>query len=283
MTTPRKLLLVGGPKTGKSHFLGQLNIRLTVRNGRYKLLTLAEDLSVVQEISERLHDGLSGEHTPTGFNQDLLLTLVDESGATVELVVPDYGGEQIQQLVTDRRINPIWQTQLEASGDWLLFVRLDALLPLEDLINRDLPDAAELEKRNQQAGSTTLTEQSFFVELLQILLYARGCSVFEPAQLPNLTVVLTCWDNLSTGSQGSRPDAVLAKELPMLHHFLTATWPVSAWQTWGLSSTGRTLNATKPDADYLHHGPEEFGYVIQPDGQSSNDLTLLLASLLDTP
>lgn len=283
MNPPRKLLVIGGPKTGKSHFLSQLNNRLAARRGRYRLLTPAADLSIVQTISERLYNGLSGEHTPTSFNKELLLTLTDATGRPIELTVPDYGGEQIDQIVRGRRINPAWQSQLESSGDWLLFIRPDLLRPLEDLVNRGLPDQAELAKHHQQEGSVSLSDQAFFVELLQILLYARGCSALEPAHLPTLTVVLTCWDNLAEPEVPSRPEDVLHHHLPFLHHFLVAVWPASAWQVWGLSSTGRTLSATDPDEEYVDLGPEKFGFVVTPDGQQNPDLTLLLASLLDTP
>jgi len=48
----------------------------------------------------------------------------------------------------------------------------------------------------------------------------------------------------------------------------------------GLSALEKPLSKTDPDADYAIRGPEEFGYVILPDGERSNDITLPIKRLM---
>jgi hypothetical protein len=48
---------------------------------------------------------------------------------------------------------------------------------------------------------------------------------------------------------------------------------------YGLSSLGKTLRKDEPDDDYLNSGPEQFGYIVMPDGSRTPDLTAPIADL----
>jgi hypothetical protein len=108
-----------------------------------------------------------------------------------------------------------------------------------------------------------------------MLVYVRGAISTEPLRSPRLCLLLSCWDELSTND---RPAAVLEQRLPMFANFVASTWaePIVL----GLSALGRPLSTHDRDAEYVARGPEQFGYVVLPDGERSPDLTLPIQRLL---
>jgi len=44
---------------------------------------------------------------------------------------------------------------------------------------------------------------------------------------------------------------------------------------------GKALDEKEPDKDYLDGGPEDFGYIILPDGSQSSDLTLPVSKTME--
>jgi hypothetical protein len=59
----------------------------------------------------------------------------------------------------------------------------------------------------------------------------------------------------------------------MLWSFVRSNWitPVVI----GLSALERALSITDADQEYAIRGPEEFGYVVLPDGVKNTDISIL--------
>jgi len=74
---------------------------------------------------------------------------------------------------------------------------------------------------------------------------------------------------------------MLKRQLPMLSEFITTNWshPIIL----GLSALERPLDKTVPDEEYITRGPEQFGYIVLPDGKTTPDLTFPLTVLLESP
>ena len=64
----------------------------------------------------------------------------------------------------------------------------------------------------------------------------------------------------------------------MLADFVSTNWkqPIIV----GLSSLERPLDRKVRDEEFVTRGPEQFGYVVLPDGQTSPDLTIPIEMLL---
>ena len=112
---------------------------------------------------------------------------------------------------------------------------------------------------------------------LQVLLYLRGGGIGQVSNIPNLCILLSCWDELD---QTESPATILERQLPMFSQFVSSNWsnPI----VMGLSALERPLDKAVPDEDYVTRGPEGFGYVVMPDGANTTDLTVPLSILLDT-
>ena len=88
-----------------------------------------------------------------------------------------------------------------------------------------------------------------------------------------LTVVLTCWDELSNTTT---PKEELKKILPLLLNFIEANWIETKVNILGLSSQGGSLKDPELKNKYQEEGSENFGYMLMTDGTKEKDITQLI-------
>ena len=268
------ILIIGGPNTGKTHFGAQLYERINSSRFEFKIDTSnrPSDLSIFQDAINNLYNGKRVAHTETGANRSIELIITDEKNSKVKVAFPDYAGEQINSIVDNRKVDDLWQEYIEKSTSWVLFIRLNEMNPLEDIVNKGIPSPEEIQKRNSQPPPVRISDAAFYVELLQTLVYIKGLSTFSPISQPNLTVVLSCWDELEIPDD-QVPLTLLQDRLPMLFDFLNNNWHNESLSVIGLSSTERSLT-DEPDDEFIDKEPINFGYYITKKGDLKRDLTL---------
>jgi len=273
MDVPHKsILLIGGSDVGKSHYGGQLLKRLMKEDGRIRMHGTPTNLEPFEAVMARLDAGLSADHTPIETYHESRWPIVDDEGRTAELIWPDYGGEQIKNIVDNRQLPHAWMNRIARSSAWLLLIRLQKIRANDDIFSRPL---ASLKGSGTESREARLSDQAWLIELLQMVIYVRSTSEGRMDRVPRLIVLLTCWDEMET--EGKPIDA-LREHLPMFADFLASNWLDSS--VLGLSALGRALKEKEPDEDYITQGSEQFGYVIQDDGMHSPDLTLPIRKLL---
>ncbi len=274
-------MIIGGPDAGKTHFGGQLYGRLNTKKDRYKIVSPPENLTIFKEVLDSLNEGKSAGHTSVSTHNNLDLEIERTAGEKFVFSFPDYGGEQIRSMVGDRRIDKEWKKQVDESTGWLLMVRLDKILPVEDVVSRGLPEQEVLKTRQAETEPMKLSATAFYIELLQILLFAKKMPTRHQVEFPKLSFVISCWDLLDQDEQGMMPRNVLRKRLPGLWSFISSNWREGYWEVIGLSSTEKSLSLTEPDMDYVKKGPESFGYLITSKGEKESDLTQIIATFLE--
>lgn len=274
MTT--SILLLGESNSGKTHYGAQLLGRLMMRQGVLRMNGAAPTLGPFETALQSLNDGLAAGHTAQATHHDSHWPVIDTSGRAADLYWPDYGGEQVKEILELRRIPPRWRTRAQESDAWIVLVRPGAARPAKDIFSRRL---ADLRGRRDTPTTFRLSDQARIVELLQMLLYARGVGLKTPLATPALTLLLSCWDELGFADR-TQPADVLRERFPMLHDFATSNWCSEALTIMGLSALGRALSAELADNDYVVQGPEAFGYVVHSDGTSDTDLTQPIAQRL---
>src|SRR3546814_14220712 len=114
----------------------------------------------------------------------------------------------------------MWKEQIDKSSCWMLFIRLDEIKTIEDVVDRGLPDQNVLKNRTEKSEPMTLSDTAFYAELLQILLYVKKIGIKQRITDPKLTLVLSCWDLLSDEDQKKLPKDVLQDKLPGLFSFI---------------------------------------------------------------
>ena len=275
------ILVLGESGTGKTHFAVQLFGRLfKSANALWKPLATPENMEIFKAGFERLAKGLELEHTPSAFHQDIAFRVTDATASEIKFTYPDYAGEQLRNLVTYRRLNKAWEERVQTSTSWLLFIKINNIKSVEDIVTRGMPDYGDIGKARAEESQDNfqLGDQAFYTELLQMLVRVKEASLLAPSSLPQLTIMLSCWDEYKTEHPDMhQPVAALLKKMPMFHAFLHANWPKNKLKIVGLSSTGRKLDERVPDEDYLDNGPEKFGYWLGESGQEERDLTGIIS------
>ena len=274
MAEQHTILLVGESNVGKTHYGAQFLKRLMVKACALKMHGAPTNLEAFTTALDCLTEGMSTDHTPASSYVESVWPIHDESGRVAELVWPDYGGEQIRNLVTERRIPRTWRERVLYATDWVVIIRLHSLRSEEDLFSRPLQSFAADETQEEPAVFEP-SDQGRTIELLQMLLYLGQFSLDRPLRKPRLTILLSCWDELKTTEL---PPALLATRLPMLWSFIRSNWISPS--ILGLSALEKALSKTEPDVDYATRGPEDFGYVILPNGERSTDITLPIQRLM---
>lgn len=285
MTDHLNILVIGEHNVGKTNYGVQLLGRLRISRSQLEMPGVADSIAPFEAGLSALNDGRPPEHTPAAASHELTLPL-KLGGRTFSLRWPDYGGEQVSDILRSRALSEAWQQRVEQSNGWLLFLRLGADANPADALQRPA------EQRKETVAVQTVVpavppatttgvkwnSNARAVELLQMLLHAKRVSLHHHVHTPPLAVALSCWDELG---EKARPDEVLARRMPMLYEFLTAVWAADRLSVFGLSSLGGSLDSPKVSAAHRDAGPETQGFVVKPDGDTTPDLAEPVTWLLE--
>ena len=189
----KNLLILGGPSTGKTTFGAQLLGRLRLPDSVIRLRNTPADLSLFRSALDRLAQGISPEHTPASSNQEIVMPIQFDNDQQSDLIWPDYGGEQIINIVHNRIVSDVWFQRLENSTGWILFIRPSQLVTFDDFLSRD----TRITNQSFELGSSDdLSSNALLVELLQMLLYLKGIGIAQRISSPKLSIFITCWDEI---------------------------------------------------------------------------------------
>ena len=137
---------------------------------------------------------------------------------------------------------------------------------------------AEPEKNSESRLLSGSSDQSHFIELIQVLLHARGTGMKEPISTPRLLVALTCWDELNITHA---PSQVLQSKMPLFYQFIKANWIEGKFKVIGVSAQEFPLDTEENRDRYLDELPENFGYLVLEDHPKEKDLTRLIDELMN--
>ena len=271
------ILLIGKPHSSKTVFLSQFYSKLQKNKSKLKLYKSVDDLSPISGAREALASGQEPQTTPSEKSVKFYLP-IQVAEKQVDLKYPEYGGEQVLSIVENRELNKEWTTSIQESNSWILFIRLNNVNKPLDI--SDVTYSEQHHKNSKEPMSETeykISDQSFFIELLQILLHAKGTDCHRVNNKQKLTIVLTCWDEMNTEE---KPYDILKSKLPLLLNFLESNWDKNYMNIVGLSAQGFSLTTLENKEKYQIEGPEEFGYLVLPDGTQTNDITELIEQAL---
>lgn len=268
-----QIAVFGESNVGKSHYGAQLIGRLNAETGSMRMRGAAPDLAAFDDVVQSLSGGVPGAHTAAGTYTETLLPVLTEGNVAIDLNWPDYAGEQVSQLLEERRIPMSWKQRVETADGWVLMVRPKRAPLAEDIFSRPLGD---LQASRSDSGVIERSPQARLVELLQMLMYTTHARTGKDK--PALAVVLSCWDELQV-PEGTTPEQVLRRNLPLLAAFVRNNWDERHRLVFGLSATGVALSKDSPNQDFIYKGAEQMGWVVTTDGASTPDLTLPITLL----
>ncbi len=273
MPTNNEILIIGPPKSGKTTFLAQLYGRLVDKKGKLRLASAPENIEGIKNAYDRLADGKETEPTASADNLEVKIPVIYE-GQEFVLHCKDYGGEQVRDLVALLEYDKTWIDRAKTNDRWILFIRPSEIEHRFDLSKKGY--AAKGPKK-MSASISGASDQAQFIELVQVLLHARGTGMKDPIDTPRLLIALTCWDELSTDST---PEEILQQKMPLFAHFIAANWLPGAFKIVGVSAQEFPLKTDEARDKYLDEMPQNFGYLVLEDSPKEKDLTRLIEKAL---
>lgn len=269
---PISLLLLGESDVGKTHYGAQILRRLNSGSSAFELVNGA-NLKPFKNALEKISQGLSAPHTPRAESSESLWTLRQRSNdSNIELIWPDYGGEQVSGMIDSKTLPAAWRDKLVKASGWIFMVRPSQVTLPEDILTR----AVSLPAVDDSVNST-LSRQLKLIEILQMLQYKKQSYLEHKGMLPPIVVLLSCYDELATDES---PDAYCRAHLPMFDQYLSSNWPEERRRIFGVSPLGQPLSQTQPNDDYAASGPDNKGFVIDEQGGKTDDLLAPIEWLL---
>ena len=273
MAANNEILIIGPPRSGKTTFLAQLYGRLMDKKGKLKLASAPENIDGIKNAYDRLAVGEETEPTASTDNLEVKIPVIC-GGQDFVLHCKDYGGEQVRDLVARMEYDKTWIVRAKTNDRWILFIRPSEIEHRFDLSKKGHATKDPIE-RNAPISSTS--DQSQFIELVQVLLHARGTGMKYPIDTPRLLIALTCWDELNTDSS---PEEILQQKMPLFAHFIDANWLAGAFKIIGVSAQEFPLKNDEARDKYLDEMPQNFGYLVLDDNPKEKDLTRLIEKAL---
>lgn len=273
MAVNNEILIIGPPRTGKTTFLAQLYGRLLDKQGKLQLASAPENIDGIKNAYYRLAAGEETEPTPATDNLEVKIPVIHE-GQEFVLHCKDYGGEQVRDLVALMEYDKTWIERAKTNDRWILFIRPSGIEQRFDLSEKGYAEKDQKESNSSISGSS---DQSQFIELVQVLLHARGTGLKDPVDTPRLLIALTCWDELGTDLT---PEEILQQKMPLFTQFIVANWLSGAFKIMGVSAQEFPLKTNEGRNKYLDEMPESFGYLVLDDNPKEKDLTRLIEKAL---
>jgi hypothetical protein len=273
----RSIILLGGPDSGKTNYIGRLWRALDDGTGALYAAEQPKDINFVFEVTDHLFGGAfapRSEHSDVRRDFEVVVAATKD-GPRSRVVVPDISGELWRQAVIDSEIATDWMNELRQADAALLFVRVDSdqdVRPLDWVTSRNM-----LEKLGgeEDMGLPTQVMLCELIRFLEDTLVNR-----EDGGLPRLSVVVTAWDRVDTEKFEQGPAAYLEREYPLVAGRLADLEDLDV-QVFGLSVVGGDL---KHDPNYrqafLEAGLDGQGWVVVSDGdgwRKDPDVTLPIA------
>lgn len=269
-SAPRtSVMVIGEYNVGKTHYGAQLLQRLNAHTSSLRMRGAAENLKPFEAALLSINNGLAADHTAATLFVDSVWPVTGPDG-DLDIVWPEYGGEQINEALASRRLSATWRARANESDGWIILTRAINKEPADDFLSRPLTYLQETKQADLGFRQST---QARMVELLQMLSFHRG----QGNEPPHLCILLTCWDELPGDLVGRTPAEIMQRHLPLLHNYVDSNWPAALRSVMGLSALEKSLDPKDPDVEFRERGPDTYGYVVDESGARQTDLCLPLA------
>ena len=276
------VIVVGGPDTGKTNYIGRLWIALRTGSGVLKTLGMPGEIKFVEDTVNYLHQGRFAPRTNKNVDSDQISLTIPLSqgnspnGAITELIIPDISGEIWENAVETYELPQQRMVQLESAVGALIFVRVLSSLNVNPL---DWVNSAKL--MDFQGGDSQENKIPTQVMLCEILRFLElKLTNKQTSRKPRLAVVITAWDLLDICRSTDGPRCYLQKEYPLFAGRL------DDMDCFDVSLFATSIFGGNPEADetlhdeFLEKGLISSGYVrFDCDGivGKSSDFTLPIA------
>lgn len=301
----RSIVLLGGPDSGKTNYVGRLWPSFKRRKGVLRAERMPDDIAYVDGAVEHLMQGSFAPRSDRNLEvgrADFSISVrgANGDGALTELMVPDISGELWTRTVASFEISREWLDVLnEAEGavvfvrahsdqnvkplDWvtarnILQLDADEKLAVEAATdggdeptkaNAPMVEAEQLPANNEGNDAVELTSEPDLptqVLLCELLRYLDLCLANRAnGGRPHVAVVVAAWDLLDAKVRAGGPIAYLRREFPLFAGRLADIGRLDV-KLFGLSAVGGDLEGDEEFRKrYLEQDITEQGWVVAED------------------
>ncbi len=270
----QQVLVIGGPGSGKSTWIGCLYEQFALGNGLLERESLPLDGRGMDTLVGEVRRGrypertlVAGDHERRDFTVHLA-TKPALDGVSFELHTADHAGEELEGIFRDRQWRVRWRERSGAAAV-LLFIAVPAAVPLPRLRRREEGQANGLTSPGLLMGdfgaptpevrplspddAVRVPTVVALVEMVQFLRDAAGWDIGErpPRGRQRVGVVFTQWDAVGPDWQEAGPQRLLEQEYSLLHDLLWSGYAPEDVRAFGLSSTSGDLNRPADKRKYM--------------------------------
>lgn len=274
----RSILLLGGPDSGKTNFVGRVWQSLDAGGGSLHAAKQPEDIRFVLDVADHLY---SGHFAPRSEHADdrrdfEVVVAVERGGEQTRILLPDRSGELWLNAAANGEVAIGLMEEMKSASGAMLFIRVNSeadVRPLNWVTSKQL--LAKLGNLEDQG----LPTQVMLCELLRFL--ESTLSQRPDGQPPRVSIVVSAWDLVDQEKFDLGPEAWIEHEYPLLAGRLNDIAPMEL-RIFGMSVVGGDLKADEAcRTDVQENGLDGRGWVAVENGegvwQKHSDLTLPIA------
>lgn len=278
----RSVVLLGGPDSGKTNYIGRVWPALDAKRGRLQAAQQPTDITFVLEVTDHLNSGNfapRSEHADARRDFKIVVTEEKDGGRT-SIVIPDISGELWLRAVENSEISTDWMEELRRADGALLFVRVGSDQDVRSL------DWVTSKKMLAKLGTEDDPELPTQVMLCELIRFLEVSLADRPdGGRPRVSVVVSAWDLVDPGVFAKGPQAYLEHEYPLFGGRLGDVDRLHV-RVFGLSVVGGDLKTDAECRDAVQEGGlVGHGWVAAlhaTDWVKDEDLTLPIAWVIGT-
>ncbi len=274
----RSVVLLGGPDSGKTNYVGRVWPALDAKKGRLHIAQQPDDITFVLEVTDHLNSGNfapRSEHADVRRDFEVVVT-EEKGGAETSIVIPDISGELWLNAVKNCEISTDWMDELRRADGALLFARVGSdqdVRPLDWVTSKRMMSKVRLP---EDPGLPTQVMLCELIRFLEISLVDR-----PDGGRPRVSIVVSAWDLVDHEKFAKGPRAWLEHEYPLLAGRLADVERLDI-RVFGLSVVGGDLKTDEACRDAVQEGGlDGRGWVAVQDAagkwERNEDLTLPIA------
>ncbi|WP_027229708.1 hypothetical protein [Phyllobacterium sp. UNC302MFCol5.2] len=274
----RSIVLLGGPDSGKTNYIGRVWPALDAGGGRLHAAVQPSDIRFVLDIADHLY---SGNFAPRSEHADdrrdfEVIVAAEKGGEQTTIVIPDISGELWLNAAELGEVTTTLMEEMRSAIGALLFVRVNSEADVRPL---NWVTSTKLLAKLGNADDKGMPTQVMLCELLRFL--ETTLSRRPGGQLPRVSIVVSAWDIVDQEKFAKGPEAWVEQEYPLLSGRLKDIKAVDV-RVFGLSVVGGDLKIDDICRnDVQENGLDDRGWVAVQDDEGvwrkDADLTLPIA------
>lgn len=258
------ILLLGGPDSGKTNYVGRVWPALDAGGGRLHAARQPADIRFVLDVTDHLNSGSfapRSEHADDRRDFEVAVAAA-KGGEETNIVIPDTSGELWLNAAGQGEVSIELMEEMRSASGALLFVRVQSELAVRPL---DWVTSKKLLGKLGNGDDRGLPTQVMLCELVRFL---EATLASRPGgQRPRVSVVVSAWDLVDPKTFQLGPEAWLGREYPLFAGRLDDIEGLDL-RVFGLSLVGGDLKADESCRnDVQENGLDGRGWVaVEDDG-----------------